>query len=67
MQQHLEREMEVISINRLNELGNRAIAAGYIAGHGYHQGQYEILQQGKSVLLSPEEAETYLEKLLQGQ
>ncbi|MBD1859848.1 hypothetical protein Q2T42_16480 [Leptolyngbya boryana CZ1] len=60
----MQREVEAMSINRLNELGNRAIQAGLIAGHGYYQGQYELLHQGNSVLLSPEEAENYLENLL---
>jgi hypothetical protein len=63
----MQREAEAISINRLNELGNRAIKAGLIAGHGYYQGQYELLHQGQSVLLSPEAAENYLENLLQGE
>jgi hypothetical protein len=50
--------------NQLHELGNRAIALGLIVGHGYHQGQYELLFRGEAVLLSPAKAASYLEALL---
>jgi hypothetical protein len=36
-----------------------------IAGHGYHKGQYEILRQGKVLLMSPDEALNYLQNLIQ--
>jgi hypothetical protein len=51
--------------NQLNALGNRAIALGLIVGHGYHQGKYELLKPGEVLLLSPLEALTYLESLIQ--
>ena len=65
MKHRLDQEIETISINKLTELGNRAIQLGLIAGHGYHRGQYEILRQGQIILLSPTEATSYLENLLQ--
>jgi hypothetical protein len=51
-------------INRLTELGNQAIAAGLIIGHGYHEGQYEILRRGEVLLFSPEDAQHHLETWL---
>jgi hypothetical protein len=65
MKYRLDQEIETIGINKLTELGNRAIQLGLIAGHGYHRGQYEILRQGQIILLSPTEATSYLENLLQ--
>jgi hypothetical protein len=58
-------ELESIGLNQLNDLGNKAISLGLIAGHGHHGGQYELLRQGKVVTLSPSEAVTYLENLIQ--
>jgi hypothetical protein len=58
-------ELESISMNQLHELGNKAVSLGLIAGHGHHGGQYELIQQGKIVTLSPSEAVTYLENLIQ--
>ncbi|HBB31480.1 MAG TPA: hypothetical protein DDZ80_19215 [Cyanobacteria bacterium UBA8803] len=60
----LNQELESISFNKLNQLGNQAISLGLIAGHGYRSGQYEILRQGKALLMSPDEAQTYLENLI---
>lgn len=60
-----ELERDILSINQLNALGNEAIACGLIVGHGYHQGQYEILHKGEAVTLTPEEAVQYLRALLQ--
>lgn len=57
-------ELESIGLNQLNDLGNKAISLGLIAGHGHHGGQYELLHQGKVVTLSPSEAVTYLENLI---
>lgn len=65
MRQRLEQEMDMISINNLTELGNRAIQLGLIAGHGYHQGQYELIREGKIMLMSPQEAATYLQELVE--
>ena len=64
MKQRLNDEMEILSYNKLTELGNQAIDLKLIAGHGYHGGKYEILRQGKVLLISPEEAQTYLENLI---
>lgn len=50
---------------QLNELGNRAIALKLILGHGYHQGKYELLHRDKTLLLSPPEARSYLQALIQ--
>lgn len=58
-------ELESIGLNQLNDLGNKAISLGLIAGHGHHGGQYELLHQGKVVTISPSEAVTYLENLIQ--
>jgi len=58
-------EVESIGLNQLNDLGNKAISLGLIAGHGHHGGQYELLHQGKVITISPGEAVTYLEKLIQ--
>lgn len=64
LRQQLQQEGEFSSINLLTQLGNRAVKMGLIAGHGYHGGQYEILQQGKISLLSPYLAQTYLQNLI---
>lgn len=60
----LNQEMDMLSVNQLTELGNKAIELKLIAGHGYRGGQYEILQQGKVLLMSPDEAQKYLETLI---
>ncbi|HAG85289.1 MAG TPA: hypothetical protein DCL61_30125 [Cyanobacteria bacterium UBA12227] len=60
----LNQEIESIGINKLTQLGNQAISLGLIAGHGYRGGRYEILRQGKALVMSPDEAQTYLEKLI---
>ncbi|MEQ8752689.1 MAG: hypothetical protein RID09_04105 [Coleofasciculus sp. G1-WW12-02] len=65
IRQKLNQELEGISINKLTQLGNQAVQLGLIAGHGYHKGQYEILRQGKALMMSPDEAQAYLEKLIQ--
>lgn len=64
LKQRLNEELEVISFNKLTELGNRAIDLRLIAGHGYRGSKYEILRQGGALLMSPEEAQTYLENLI---
>ena len=64
IQQQLNTEIENLSVNQLNDLGNRAVKLGLIAGHGHHQGQYEIIRQGKIVTLSPKQALTYLQQLI---
>lgn len=65
IRQKLNQELDGISINKLTQLGNQAVQLGLIAGHGYHKGKYEILRQGKALMMSPDEAQTYLEKLIQ--
>ncbi|MEO0535457.1 MAG: hypothetical protein AAF215_16495 [Cyanobacteria bacterium P01_A01_bin.123] len=61
----IQRDLEAIGINQLTNLGNRAIELGLIAGHGYHKGQYELIRQGKILLMTPDEAVTYLVDLIQ--
>ncbi len=51
-------------INRLNQLGNQAIELKLISGHGFHQGEYELLRDGKFLLMTPMEALQYLESLI---
>lgn len=63
-QNRLDLELEAVSLNRLNELGNQAIALKLIAGHGYHQGQYEIIRQGQVLTMTPGEAVSYLQALV---
>lgn len=65
LEQRLNLEIEGMSVTQLNALGNQAIQMGLIAGHGYHKGQYEILRQGKALLMTPEEAMKYLQRLIQ--
>ncbi|NER79656.1 MAG: hypothetical protein F6K42_08750 [Leptolyngbya sp. SIO1D8] len=65
VRRQIEREIETISLNQLNDLGNQAVSMGLIAGHGHHRGQYEILRQGQVLLMSPREAVTYLQSLIQ--
>lgn len=61
----LELEIDTVSINQLTELGNLAISMGLITGHGFHGGQYEILRQGKMILLPANEAANYLQQIIQ--
>jgi hypothetical protein len=65
LKQRINLELESISWNQLTEVGNQAVELGLVAGHGYHKGQYEILQQGKVLLMSPDEALKYLQNLIQ--
>lgn len=51
--------------NQLHTLGNRAIALGLLIGHGYRDGQYELLHRDEVVLLPPEAAISYLRTLIQ--
>ncbi|MDJ0706120.1 MAG: hypothetical protein QNJ46_22845 [Leptolyngbyaceae cyanobacterium MO_188.B28] len=64
VRRRLDAEIEQISLNQLNELGNQAISLGLIIGHGHHRGQYEILRQGEVLLMSPQEAISYLQNLI---
>lgn len=64
LRQQLEQESEFVSTNMLTELSNKAVKMGLIAGHGYHGGKYEILRQGKAILLPPKEAFDYLQNLI---
>lgn len=65
LKKRLIEEVDMISINKLNELGNRAVELGLIVGHGYRGGKYEILRRGEALMMTPEEAQTYLENLIQ--
>ncbi len=67
LRQQLEQEGDLIAINMLNELGNRAIEMGLIVGHGYHGGKYEILRKGEIITVTPEEAQIYLQTLIDEQ
>ena len=64
LKQRLELEVETMSINKLTEVGNRAVSMGLIAGHGFRGGKYEILRQGQAILLPANEAMDYLEQLI---
>ncbi|MBE9062409.1 hypothetical protein IQ256_15715 [cf. Phormidesmis sp. LEGE 11477] len=57
-------DVENGGLNQLHNLGNRAVSLGLIAGHGHHQGSYELIEQGEVVTLSPQEAIAYLEDLI---
>jgi len=59
-----QQDLENMGVNQLHHLGNRAQQLGLIAGHGHHGGQYEILRQGKVILLSPQDAIPYLSELI---
>ncbi len=52
------------AINHLTELGNRAVDLKLIGGHGFHRGQYELLREGKFLMMTPIEAQQYLEELI---
>lgn len=64
LSKRLNLEVETMSVNKLTETGNLAVSMGLIAGHGFHGGKYEILQQGEVILLSVNEAGPYLENLI---
>jgi hypothetical protein len=64
LKQRLQQDLENVGFNQLHDLGNRAQKLGLIADHGHHGGQYEILRQGKAILLNPKEAATYLAELI---
>lgn len=64
IEQPLNDEAAYQDLNQLNELGNRAIAARLIVGHGYRQGNYEILRAGEVLTFPPQAALAYLEQLL---
>ena len=60
----LNQEVDMMSINQLNELGNRAVKMGLIVGHGYRGGKYEVLRNGEALMMTPQEAQSYLESLI---
>lgn len=60
----IDRDLDMANWNQLSELGNLAIQQQLIIGHGFFQGQYEILRPGKALLMSPDEAFTYLQTLI---
>lgn len=64
-QDEQEKEKEILSLNKLTKLGNQAIDLGLIVGHGYRGGQYEILRSGEVLLMTPQEAQIYLQELIE--
>jgi hypothetical protein len=64
LKKRLNQELDRMSINQLNELGNQAVHLGLIIGHGYRGGKYEILQKGEALMMTPPEAQSYLENLI---
>jgi hypothetical protein len=64
LKQRLDLELESISFNQLHELGDRAVQLGLIIGHGFRGGQYEILSREEVILLPPQEAQQYLQTLI---
>ena len=65
LENQLNREVEMMSLNHLNELGNKAVSLGLIIGHGFFRGEYEILRKEETLSLSPEKAQDYLTKLIE--
>lgn len=65
LRRQLELEIENISLNQLNDLGNQAVRMGLIAGHGYHKGRYEIIRQGQVLTMSADHAFDYLQDLVE--
>lgn len=65
LENQLNQEVEMMSINRLNELGNQAVKLGLIIGHGFFRGEYEILLKDETLTLTPEKAQIYLQKLIE--
>jgi hypothetical protein len=57
-------DAEKADFNQLHDLATQAQSIGLIAGHGYHQGQYELIHQGQIILLPVKEAMAYLQKLM---
>lgn len=55
---------EAFLTTEITQLGNQAVKKGLISGHGYYQGNYEILCNGQIFLLSPEKAYSYLKTLI---
>ncbi len=64
LENQLNKEVESLNINHLNQLGNKAVKLRLIIGHGYFHGKYEILLKDDTLLLSPPQAQEYLEKLI---
>jgi len=60
-----EQQAENVGLSTLTHLGNEAVALGLIAGHGHHQGKYEIIHNGEIITVSSGEAVTYLQDLIQ--
>lgn len=64
LKRRLDLEIETLSLNQLNNLGNQAVRMGLIAGHGYHKGQYELIRQGQVLTMTVEHAFQYLQNLI---
>jgi hypothetical protein len=65
LEDQINREIEVLSLNQLHELGNEAVKRGFLIGHGHRGGRYELLKKDEVMLLSPQEAQDYLQILLE--
>jgi hypothetical protein len=65
LEKQLNQEIDMMSMNQLHQLGNKAVSLGLILGHGFFRGEYEILKQEETLLLTPEKAQIYLENLIQ--
>jgi hypothetical protein len=57
-------EVEIDHVNQLHDLASQAMQLGLIVGHGYHQGQYELIRQGQILMMSVDEAVQYLSRLI---
>ncbi|MBW4472526.1 MAG: hypothetical protein KME45_19455 [Stenomitos rutilans HA7619-LM2] len=64
LEDQINREIEILSLNQLHELGNQAVKQGLLIGHGHRGGRYELLSKEEVMLLSPQEAQDYLQTLL---
>jgi hypothetical protein len=57
-------EVEIAQVNQLHDLASQAMQLGLIVGHGYHQGQYELIRQGQILMMPVDEAVQYLSRLI---
>jgi hypothetical protein len=57
-------EVEITHVNQLHDLAGQAMRLGLIIGHGYHQGQYELIRQGQILMMPVDEAVQYLSRLI---
>jgi hypothetical protein len=57
-------EVQIAHVNQLHDLASQAMQLGLIVGHGYHQGQYELIRQGQILMMPVDEAVQYLSRLI---